>query len=168
MNAIVLLLVLMGLGVVLAVGALVAFGVYSGVRQARESAASTTSAAPASPRRSAKLPSVERRVPHHPLTILDGCSQDDVRLLASGIDGAISIGAPLYNAGNFAGCYHMYEGTAADVERKLAESCVGPRRALEAGRTRAASLDEAGAQAWAMRDAFDGLVSVIEEREASH
>jgi hypothetical protein len=168
MNAIVLLFVLMGLGVVLAVGALVAVGVYRGLQHARESEASTASAAPGSPRRSAKLPAVERRVPHHPLTILDGCSEDDLRLLANGIDGAISVGAPLYNAGNFAGCYHMYEGTAADVERKLGESCVGPRRALEAGRTRAASLDEAGAQAWAMRDAFDGLLHVIEERETAH
>ena len=30
------------------------------------------------------------------------------------------------------------------------------------GRTRAAKLDDPSAQAWAMRDAFDGLVKVIE------
>ena len=83
-------------------------------------------------------------------------------VLADGIDGAISVGAPLYNSGDFAGCYHLYEGTAADIERKLSSACSGPTRALESGRTRAASLSGPSAQAWAMRDAFDGLLDVIE------
>jgi serine protease Do len=55
----------------------------------------------------------------------------------------------------------MSEGTAADLERKLGPTCVGPARALAAGRTRAASLATPSAQAWAMRDAFDGLMDVI-------
>jgi hypothetical protein len=100
------------------------------------------------------------------LSILDGCTPSDLQTIGEGIDGAISIGAPLYNAGNFAGCYHLYEGTAADLERRLPSTCAGPSRALEAGRTRAASLSEPSDQAWAMRDAFDGLVDVLERRAA--
>lgn len=153
----------MGLGAFVAIGALFAVGVYRGVRRAQTNAVASAATASSVPRRGAKLPPVERKVPHHTAAILEGCSEDDVRAIATGIDGAISVGAPLYNGGNFAGCYHMYEGTAADIERKLPASCAGPKRALEAGRTRAASLGEPSAQAWAMRDAFDGLINLIEE-----
>jgi hypothetical protein len=150
---------LVGLGAFLCLGGLFAWGVYKGFTRTTEEAATTASSATSSTK--VKLPSAQRHVPHHALSILEGCSDDDVRTIASGIDGAIDVGAPLYNAGNFAGCYHLYEGTAADVERKLGGSCAGPVQALEAGRTRAASLTTASAQAWAMRDTFDGLLDVI-------
>jgi hypothetical protein len=160
-----LLVALVGLGALLAIAGAVVWAVSRGVGGAGEAA--VASASPSAPVSRGKLPPVERHVPHHALSILDGCTDDDVRALASGIDGAIAVGAPLYNAGNFGACYHMYEGTAADVARKLGEPCAGPRRALDAGRARAASLDAPSAQAWAMRDAFDGLVDVIERREGS-
>ena len=163
-NPLILLLALAGLGALLVLAGAVAWGITRGVQRSPEAVATPPSET-AVPR--AKLPPVERRVPRHALSILDGCSDDDVHALASGIDGAISVGAPLYNAGNFAGCYHMYEGTAADVARKLGPGCAGPQRALEAGRTRAASLATPSAQAWAMRDAFDGLLDVIERRDAN-
>jgi hypothetical protein len=153
----------MGLGAFLILGGVVAFGILRGFERARAVAAGAESASATSP--PAKLPSMERHVPHHAVSILEGCSEDEVRTVASGIDGAIDVGAPLYNAGNYAGCYHMYEGTAADLERKLGPTCVGPTRALAAGRTRAASLATPSAQAWAMRDAFDGLVDVISRSE---
>jgi hypothetical protein len=157
-NVLIILFALVGIGAILfGVGAVV-WGV-SQITRARETTSASASLSSDVP--TAKLPPVERRVPHHALSILDGCSSDDVRALASGIDGAIDVGAPLYNAGNFAGCYHMYEGTASDLERKLGETCVGPIQALEAGRTRAATLTTSSAQAWAMRDAFDGLIDVV-------
>jgi hypothetical protein len=153
----------MGVGaILLGVGA-VAWAISVGFKQARETA--SASAQPSADTPQAQLPPVQRHVPHHALSVLDGCSSDDVRALASGIDGAIDVGAPLYNAGNFAGCYHMYEGTASDIERKLGETCVGPLQALEAGRARAATLATPSAQAWAMRDAFDGLIDVIARSE---
>ena len=155
----VLLFVFVAIGAVALVLGILGWVAYRMSREARSSAVAPASAPPG---RAAALPPVTRSVPHHPLSILDGCNQDDVSALASGIDGAIAVGAPLYNSGNFAGCYHLYEGTAADIERKLSTSCVGPGRALETGRTRAASLGDPSAQAWAMRDAFDGLVEVIE------
>jgi hypothetical protein len=156
---IIILFALMGVGALLFGVAAVAWGITVGFKQAREAA--SASAEPSADTPQAKLPPVQRHVPHHALSMLDGCSSDDVRMLASGIDGAIDVGAPLYNAGNFAGCYHMYEGTASDIERRLGETCVGPLQALEAGRTRAATLATPSAQAWAMRDAFDGLIDVI-------
>jgi hypothetical protein len=152
-------------GALLVVGGALAWGITRGVKLAREAAVASAAPTGSAPR--GKLPPVERHVPHHTLAVLDGCSADDLHAIADDIDSAIEVGAPLYNAGNFAGCYHMYEGTAADVERKLGGSCTGPARALEVGRTRAASLQTPSAQAWAMRDAFDGLIDVITRSEQS-
>jgi hypothetical protein len=160
--AVVLIIVFASVGlVVLVLGGLAVWGF---TRQSSSRASSRPSPSAAS---TAALPPVERRVPRHALSILDGCTSSDLQAIGDGIDGAISIGAPLYNAGNFAGCYHLYEGTAADLERRLPPSCGGPSRALEAGRTRAAALSEPSDQAWAMRDAFDGVLDVLERKAAS-
>jgi hypothetical protein len=115
----------------------------------------------------AELPAVTRHVPHHPLSLLAGCSPGDLQTVTDGIGDAIDVGAPLYNAGNFAGCYHLYDGTASDLERKLPATCPGPSKALEDGRRRAASLPDAGSQAWAMRDAFDGLLELVQRASAA-
>ena len=40
-------------------------------------------------------------------------------------------------------------------------SCRGPARALADAQKRAAGLGDPGAQAWAMRDAFDALIEVV-------
>jgi len=108
-----------------------------------------------------KLPAVTRDVPHHDLTLLRGCGEGDLKLLAQMIDDAIDVGAPLFNGGNFAGCYHIYAGASADAEPKLGGACLGPKRALAEGRKKAAALSDPAAQAWAMRDSFDGLLDVI-------
>jgi hypothetical protein len=107
------------------------------------------------------LPSVQRAIPKHDLAILKGCAENDLRTLGLTIDNAIEVGAPIYNAGNFAACYHIYEGAALDAERKLGQTCKGPKDALAAGRNKAAKLSDPAAQAWAMRDAFDGLIDVV-------
>jgi hypothetical protein len=154
----VVLFVTMGLGalVVLAVGAFLL--VYRAERRSRPPPVSASATALPT----AELPAVTRHVPHHPLSLLAGCTASDLQTVTDGIGDAIEVGAPLYNAGNFAGCYHLYDGTAADLERKLPAACAGPSKALEAGRTRAASLGDPGSQAWAMRDAFDGVLEVVE------
>ena len=168
-NAILWLFALLGLGTILAGGGAFAYffsrGVARGLASANVDDAGAESSGSSKPR--AKLPPAERHVPKHTLSLLDGCSAVDLDVLRSGIDDAIEVGAPLYNAGNFAGCYHMYEGTAADLERKVGAACAGPRSALEAGRTRAASSMGPSAQAWAMRDAFDGLVDVIARHDSN-
>ena len=111
----------------------------------------------------------KRNVPALPIKILDGCSRGSVALIVKSIGEAIEIGAPLYNDGNFAGCYHVYDGAAGDLERKLVleSSCQKPAKALAEGRRKASHLASASDQAWAMRDTFDGLVEVIKRKEAS-
>ncbi|KYF68281.1 S1C family serine protease [Sorangium cellulosum] len=107
------------------------------------------------------LPAVKRSVPHHALSVLRGCTEGDLLVLARTMDGAIQVGSPLYNEGDFASCYHIYEGAALDMERRIGRACRGPKQALAEGRRKAAVLDDNAAQAWAMRDAFDGLLDVI-------
>jgi serine protease Do len=104
---------------------------------------------------------VVRKVPQLKVSALDGCNAAALDLVLQTIGEAIEVGAPLYNKGNHAGCYHIYEGAAADLDRKLPRTCTGPGEVLKAGRTRAASLPTPTEQAWAMRDSFDGLISVI-------
>ena len=128
-----------------------ALGVATGYRRTRHAAS-----------RGAALPPVERHVPSHDASLLDGCSPADIDLVVDGIGNAIDVGAPLYNAGDFAGCYHLYDGTAADLERQLPATCAGPKQALAAGQARASKQRTPSAQAWAMRDAFDGLLDVAQ------
>ena len=109
----------------------------------------------------APLPRVKRDVPHHDIATLRGCREGDLQVLALASENAIQVGSPLYNDGNFSACYHVYEGAALDAERKIGAGCRGPKRALAAGRRKAAALTDPAAQAWAMRDAFDGIIDVI-------
>jgi len=114
-------------------------------------------------RQAAVLPSAPKRnIPKHALSFVAGCGEGDLRLLAAMMGKAIDVGAPLYNSGNFEACYHVYEGASLDAERKLGAACQGPKKALADGRRKAAALSsDPSAQAWAMRDAFDGLIDVI-------
>jgi serine protease Do len=113
------------------------------------------------PANDANLPHVKRNVPHHELSFWNGCDDDALRLVGHGIGEAIDVGAPLYNDGNFAACYHIYEGAASDLEQRLPKRCQGPRQALAQGRSNAAKLKDPSAQAWAMRDAFDGITDAL-------
>jgi len=108
----------------------------------------------------------KRRTPHFPLGILEGCAPASIALIHSSIGDAIDVGATLYNDGNVAGCYHIYEGAASDLERRLSASCQKPARVIAEGRKRAARLSGMNDRAWAMRDIFEGLLDVI-DRAAS-
>jgi hypothetical protein len=113
----------------------------------------------------ANAPKVKRSVPHHPIALLDGCPQDAQRLVVKMLGEAIEAGAPLYNEGKPGACYHVYDGAASDLGRRLPPTCRGAARALADAQRRAASLDDPVAQAWAMRDAFDGLLDVIARKQ---
>jgi serine protease Do len=115
--------------------------------------------------RAAHRPKPRDTVPHHPVSILDGCSQDAQRLVVKMLGDAIQVGAPLYNAGNADACYHVYDGAASDLERKLPPVCKGPLKALADAQKRAAAKSDPVSQAWAMRDAFDGLLEVIARKQ---
>jgi hypothetical protein len=113
----------------------------------------------------ATAPKIRRNVPHHPVSVLDGCPQDAQRLVVKMLGEAIEAGAPLYNAGNPGACYHVYDGAASDLGRRLPPACRGPTKALADAQRRAAALGDPAAQAWAMRDAFDGLLDVVARKQ---
>ena len=110
----------------------------------------------------------KRNVPALSIRILDGCSRGSIDLMTKSLADAIDIGAALYDDGNFAGSYHIYEGAASDLERKLGTSCQRPARTLADGRKRAARLADPSDQAWSMRDTFDGLLDVIRRHGAQN
>jgi serine protease Do len=103
--------------------------------------------------------------PRLPLSVLDGCSQDAQRLVVKMLGDAIHTGAPLYNAHNPDGCYHVYDGAASDLERKLPPTCKGPVRFLAEVQKRAGAMSDPDSQAWAMRHAFDGLLEAIARKQ---
>jgi hypothetical protein len=111
------------------------------------------------------LPAITRHIPNHPLRLLEGCSGANLATINEVLGDAIQIGVPLYNDGNFSGCYHEYVGAALNLENQLPKACGGPSKALASGRKTAEGVDSASAQAWAMRDAFDGLLEVIARSE---
>ncbi len=83
--------------------------------------------------------------------------------MVSSISSAIELGAPLYNQGNHEACYKIYEGASLELEKSL-QGCAGVKQALSDGRSRAKGLTSWTEKAWAMRDAFDGLLAVIEKK----
>jgi serine protease Do len=100
-----------------------------------------------------------RQVPEHELAILEGCSRDAMDQAVEEITNAIRAGAPVYNQGNHEACFRIYEGAAVRLEREL--ECPGLRDALGQGLLRAGTMQDFTAKAWAMRDAFDGVLDVI-------
>jgi hypothetical protein len=111
-----------------------------------------------------KLPPIKRNVPVFDARLLDGCSKADLDAVETKIHDAVDVGAPLYNEGDFDGCYRTYESCAQTLERTIHETCKGPPRALRTGREHASKLGAPAEQAWAMRDTFDGLLDVIDRK----
>ena len=105
----------------------------------------------------------KRAIPKHPLSSLAGCSNVALARTRSSIAEAISVGAPLYNDGNHEACFRIYQGAALGLTREL-KGCAGVKRALADGLTHAGKVKGDDDKAWAMRDAFDGLIDVIERR----
>jgi hypothetical protein len=101
-----------------------------------------------------------RHVPHHALTLLQGCTNEQLHYIGNAIAGAINIGAPLYNQGNIEACYRVYEGAILDISRNTT-ACIGPNQALNAGLQEAAQRTTYQGKAWALRDAFDGMMDVL-------
>ena len=148
--------------IVLVIGLAVSFtvGVVVGARAGSHAAppAEPSLDSPTAP----SLPSPRRDVPSHDVAILSGCTSADLDLIENRIGQAIELGAPTYNRGDFQGCFSTYERTARDIESTLPSACKGPAKALANGRAKAATLPRASDKAWAMRDAFDGMLDVID------
>jgi serine protease Do len=103
---------------------------------------------------------VHREVPHHELTLFEGCASEDIARIGEGIETAIESGAPLYNDGNIEACYRIYTGAIRDIGRKV-DSCRAVKQALQDGVVRAEKLRGWKDKAWALRDAFDGVLEAI-------
>ena len=108
-----------------------------------------------------------REVPNHPLSLLEGSSAAGLEAATELIAGAIRVGAPAYNEGDIDRCYRIYVDAARQVI-DLRRDCPGVQAALRAGLARAEALEDVDHQAWAMRDAFDGLLGVIEKFRRAH
>ncbi|MCA3016697.1 MAG: trypsin-like peptidase domain-containing protein [Myxococcaceae bacterium] len=103
-----------------------------------------------------------REIPNHPLSLLEGSNLAGLEATTRALTGAIEVGAPAYNEGDVARCYRVYR----QVARQLIDArvdCPGVQTALRDGLERARTLSDVDLQAWAMRDTFDGLLSVIEK-----
>ena len=113
-----------------------------------------------------ELPAIKRSVPIFEVRVLDGCTKQDLDTVETRISTAIETGAPLYNDGDFDGCFTTYESTAREIEHDVGKTCKGPASALKTGREQAMKRTTSAERAWAMRDAFDGLLDVIDRRGA--
>jgi serine protease Do len=100
-----------------------------------------------------------RHIPNHPLSLLDDCPQPQLRSIVGSIQQAITVGAPLYNEGNAEACYRIYSAAALDIQKNV-QACPGPKRALLDGVGNADKVSPWSDKAWAMRDAFDGVLDV--------
>ncbi len=111
---------------------------------------------------SPKQEQIVRRIPIHDVNRLAGCGNDSILGAIELIRQAIRVGAPIYNQGGFEACYRIYEGAALRLERQ--SSCQLIRHALGHGLLQSGTKDSYKAKAWALRDAFDGLMRVVVER----
>ena len=103
---------------------------------------------------------IRREIPQHDLSVLESCSQEQVLKVFNGINRAIEPGAPLYNDGDHEACYTIYQQTAAHFEKDEA-MCKGLRDAFGDGLLKAETKSDPTSKAWAMRDAFDGVLGAI-------
>lgn len=112
-------------------------------------------------RRSAKdkQERIVHKVPKLQVKQLARCTDADLIKAFREIGKAIKLGAPLYNNGKHEACFRIYEGTAMRLEREL--DCPALRDTLGQGLLRASTKKSFSAKAWAMRDAFDGIIKVI-------
>jgi S1-C subfamily serine protease len=101
---------------------------------------------------------IHRQVPSHALSVLDGCSNQQVTDVVNAISAAIKVGAPLYNQDEYEACFRIYEGTSTKLERD--PPCAGIGKAFGDGLLRASTLRTNKEKAWALRDTFDGLLEV--------
>jgi len=101
-----------------------------------------------------------RQVPHHDGGVLAQCDRAGTDQIADRINGAINNGAPQYNKGNIEACYWIYAGAINEIDRKVA-GCPAAKQALRSGLDAADQRESWDDKAWALRDAFDGLLEAI-------
>ncbi len=120
-------------------------------------------------RTASKLPKTsecDRRrpgIPCHELTVLDGCTPDQVAGVYLSIQQAIELGAPAYNQNHHEACFNIYRDVAARFEGDKG-MCKGVRDAFGQGLLKSETRGTFKDKAWDLRDTFDGLINVIERK----
>jgi serine protease Do len=112
---------------------------------------------------------IKRAVPNLPIAVYDGCKRADIEGVITAISDAIELGAPLYNEGTRKGyeaCFKIYEGASIKLEQSVA--CKGVSTVFGDGLLRASTLASYKEKAWAMRDAFDGLIAAAQAWATKH
>ena len=71
---------------------------------------------------------------------------------------AIDIGAPTYNAGNFMGCYRIYEGASYKILYQYGYVCVRVSEILNTALEKSYENYSPSEKAWIMRRAFDEIL----------
>jgi serine protease Do len=102
-------------------------------------------------------------IPCHDMSLLDGCTPDQVAGVYLQIKQAIELGAPAYNRGHLEACFNIYRDVAAKAEGDKA-MCKGIRDAFGQGLLKAETRSNFKDKAWDLRDSFDGLTNVIERK----
>ncbi len=103
-----------------------------------------------------------RQIPQHPVSLLDGSNLAGLEATTRAIAVAIQQGAPAYNDGDVEKCFRLYQQVAKQLIGSRTD-CPGVQTALRDGLKRAGGMMDIDHQAWAMRDTFDGLLTVIEK-----
>ena len=71
---------------------------------------------------------------------------------------AINIGAPTYNAGNYMGCYRIYEGASYKILYQYGFTCVRVSEILKTALDKSYENYSDSDKAWIMRRAFDEIL----------
>lgn len=127
-------------------------------KSAMEKAATETSSeVEAEPEVESESPIV-RKIPTLSSADLTDCDAERLAQIQGEIRSAIRKGAPLYNEGDRESCFRIYEGTALRIQNSD-DTCAVVRQTLADGLSRARGYQDDRLRAWAMRDAFDGILS---------
>jgi S1-C subfamily serine protease len=108
---------------------------------------------------------IARHIPDVAQSVIDECPADDVSGISTAISSAIASGAPLYNEGNHEACYRIYAGAISEIDRKY-PNCPAAIQVLNTGLRTADQLSTYEPKAWALRDAFDGLMNAINKSQS--
>jgi hypothetical protein len=91
-------------------------------------------------------------------TMPQGCTKNDE--IEKIISDAISIGAPIYNAGMHMACYRIYEWAAYKILYEYGRSCTEVEKILKIGVEKSHGDFSDTEKAWIMRASFDKILGV--------
>ena len=86
---------------------------------------------------------------------------DDVQDIKLIITMAINVGAPIYNQGNHAACYMIYENASYKILYNYGKQCKTIKGILNGALINAAVETRVTNKAWTMRKAFDRILGDV-------